>query len=63
MQFHPELNWDSLQERLEMYPHYSANKLEYDVSTPIKAPLILKRFVGLAGVNWQVRGLADIERW
>lgn len=44
-QFHPELSYQHLVERLAMYPEYTDNQIDYDPDVEIEAHKILKQFV------------------
>ncbi|MFB6212495.1 MAG: hypothetical protein ABEI53_01600 [Candidatus Magasanikbacteria bacterium] len=44
-QFHPELNYQDLVERLEMYPEYTVNSIDYEKPEELKAKEILQRFI------------------
>lgn len=47
-QFHPELNLQELEERVEMYPEYRDLEFEYDRTLTIEADRIVRKFVELA---------------
>lgn len=44
-QFHPELNLQGLEERLNMYPEYRDLEFDFDRTVKIEANLIARRFV------------------
>lgn len=47
-QFHPELNLQELEERLQMYPEYRNLEFDFDRSLKIEADRIAQRFIELA---------------
>lgn len=44
-QFHPELNLQGLEERLQMYPEYRNLTFDFDRTLPIEADRIAKKFI------------------